>query len=67
MLTNITALSAKDLHHLQPAKSLSWAKRQFQSIKDSCKSSIVCAKHIAEYWSLPEGDILANLRGRYVL
>jgi hypothetical protein len=66
-VTNLTALSAKDIHSLQPAKSKSWAQRQYQSIRDAYKSSIVAVKHVADFWSLPESDIITQLAPRFSL
>jgi hypothetical protein len=66
MLTPVTAISAKDIHALQPAKSKSWAQRQYQAIKDAYSSSIVAVRHLAEFWSLPEADIMSQLSSRFV-
>ena len=67
MLTPVTALSAKDINFLQPSKSLSWAQRQFQAIKEACNTPIVAVKHLAAYWSLPESDIITQLGPRFSL
>lgn len=67
MLTNITALSAKDIHFLQPYKSMKWAERQMKAAKDAIDSRILTVQHLADYWGLDGEELITQLRPRFGL
>lgn len=65
MLSTITILSAKDIHFLQSYRSLSWAERQYQAVKDAFNSRIVAVKHLADFWCVEPEDIITQLQPRF--
>lgn len=67
MLSTITVLSAKDIQFLQPHRSSSWAKRQYQAVKDAFDSRIVSIKHLADFWGVSGDEIITQLRPRFGL
>ena len=64
MVTPLTLLTSKDVHYLQPLKSLSWAERQVRAVKDAFGSNGVTVKRLAEFWGVSDSDIIQHLSNR---
>ncbi len=60
-MTPFTKITAKDIQVLQGISTYESARRILVGIRDSCNVRVLLICHLAQYWSVDEKSIIAQL------